>query len=1347
MASRRWWLATLLLARAAAQPLQPAQPLPMRPDDWSPLQPEAELIPPGLGLSSQGGGCDPSWCDCSNTIFCGAQQDHPEKASCNLCDQKWLFVLSAGGRSGSTSILEGLNALPGVSLSGENLGLLTDMQREFAKVDSLVSRNKAKESAAFYLPELHGLKRHTLCAQQSTIARLAGANGSSANMGGGPDQIFGFKELVELRSFEAGGKFAAGTSHLEASTKDKREWVQFLEKLFPCSRIVFNLRRDRAAQARAILSSFGSFSKDPFGDASPPLTLVENDIEQASQFLLEMHNNRSATGRSFLMYTEDMTAKRFSELARWLDRPCTFNAPPTANEPDPNGKKSSYFHHSAQVDVSCGPESQIAISPGDAASFRETRDGTEMRGASSDAAPSDAYTRAYASTTHEDEDDACGEVELLPHNEVCTPQLSQNLSSRGDRPQLDLMNQRAPGADMGGPGGPLSTPGSRWESLINASDLPPFYIHEGGLFNFTDTVHCLFGATGLSADVDSFDDELVPDIAEHLVDWWLLKRFERHPARVHDPREAQLHVIGTPFTTAYRASRGFIYEKVKVGRRGPLGCGDLKSYYKRTAAIAQHLEQTSTWWKRKQGRDFLVLNSFYWLKDAVGKELLSTLMSGPSIFTTSDRNYVDFLAINATVTPTVIPYKAHYSLEDYAWLQLNAPPKARKYSVTFHGSTGRGTRNEYADGELRQLICDRLGPKLAHSSLHCIHDVWMKQTALADNSRESGAGTIDNAVTRLGQKNGQNLKSDGYRTWIVPKGRKADPETLKAYVNSKICLVPAGDTPTSRRLFDSMAAGCLPVLMAQTEDILPNLPFPHAIDWPRTVLFGGGLSCSLKDNADATVRWVQSLLRPENEEKLQCMARRAQRTFLKYLSLRDVGIVSAILHEIKHDAHRQQLLSSFKAGAADYAAVTAARAKQANLRAVSAARAKQRRADEPERVLSRAQLRSAEISRRSSAAPDGRLGSANDGSREPGSGPALPATPAAPTTPGTPALPALLVSQPVPAPAAADLAGMVGPDLSCAPAEQCGCLGQGRSTVFIRYHKTGCVLTRELMNEIDGQCGIPSQSLPQNESGLLPAQMSVIGAAAVAAKRCTNLKVALDGNNLHLYPAEVVRSLTRPREGVRFVHMLREPLRLVASYYAYHVEGAMGGENNLSYWTSFRSRLTNLSVSDGVAVVAQMLSGDQLPTMVSMHRQLVWSGRANMSGRGDVMEMRMEEFEADFNSTVASLLAHVGVSAGCAKDGQPLQAALARHDVYALSARERVQLDHTHWSAKRGSDMEAEALHALLHGNQTLRHSLKKFGVQLGYKYPDDTPRDDDGHGGGGGGSAQSRAAVVDGRR
>ena len=68
------------------------------------------------------------------------------------------------------------------------------------------------------------------------------------------------------------------------------------------------------------------------------------------------------------------------------------------------------------------------------------------------------------------------------------------------------------GKRAGGGGGPLDAlaqMAGRREAPINASDLPRFYIHEGGLFNFTDTVHCLFGATGLSADVDSFDDELV----------------------------------------------------------------------------------------------------------------------------------------------------------------------------------------------------------------------------------------------------------------------------------------------------------------------------------------------------------------------------------------------------------------------------------------------------------------------------------------------------------------------------------------------------------------------------------------------------------------------------------------------------------------------------------------------------------------------------------------------------------------------------------------------------------------------------------------------------------------------
>lgn len=44
---------------------------------------------------------------------------------------------------------------------------------------------------------------------------------------------------------------------------------------------------------------------------------------------------------------------------------------------------------------------------------------------------------------------------------------------------------------------------------------------------------------------------------------------------------------------------------------------------------------------------------------------------------------------------------------------------------------------------------------------------------------------------------------------------------------SIFCIVPRGDTPTSRRLFDAISAGCIPVILA--DDI--KLPFSTFIDW------------------------------------------------------------------------------------------------------------------------------------------------------------------------------------------------------------------------------------------------------------------------------------------------------------------------------------------------------------------------------------------------------------------------------------------------------------------------------------------------------------------------------------
>ena len=337
-----------------------------------------------LAADGNGEACDPTWCNCKDD-HCAA---HAEDEGCDLCSQKFLFVLSAGGRTGSTSILEGLNSLPGVSLSGENMGLLQDLRTEYDKTNAV---KNSQSKAEYSLPDPQGLQEHTLCRQQSTVVRLAGETIASG------DLIYGFKELLQLPSFDKGGAYESEFPHLPAgpsvchrsplrplrlscmgsfpvidaprparllrpgppckpiSVSDallqaREKWIKYLDTLFPCSRIVLNLRHNRKAQAKGVLESFFNTS-DP--KSVPPLKLLETELEMVSQFMLDWHQNMTSTGRSFLMYTEDMTAERFTELAEWLGQPCTFDSAPHANEFDPQDPMP-YFHDSDEpANVSC----------------------------------------------------------------------------------------------------------------------------------------------------------------------------------------------------------------------------------------------------------------------------------------------------------------------------------------------------------------------------------------------------------------------------------------------------------------------------------------------------------------------------------------------------------------------------------------------------------------------------------------------------------------------------------------------------------------------------------------------------------------------------------------------------------------------------------------------------------------------------------------------------------------------------------------------------------------------------------------------------------------------------------
>ena len=83
------------------------------------------------------------------------------------------------------------------------------------------------------MPEPQGLLKHSLCVQQSMIARLADAGEADAGGGeagggeAGGGEIRGFKELLQLPSLDVGGEFASEYAHLSTRPEVRREldWV------------------------------------------------------------------------------------------------------------------------------------------------------------------------------------------------------------------------------------------------------------------------------------------------------------------------------------------------------------------------------------------------------------------------------------------------------------------------------------------------------------------------------------------------------------------------------------------------------------------------------------------------------------------------------------------------------------------------------------------------------------------------------------------------------------------------------------------------------------------------------------------------------------------------------------------------------------------------------------------------------------------------------------------------------------------------------------------------------------------------------------------------------------------
>ena len=211
------------------------------------------------------------------------------------CERNWLFQVSTG-RSGSTSLMDMLNDLPNVYIAGENAGLFESL---YALHKSSIRTEKQSKHGAY-----HGAWWHHPV-ERSKLRRSARTYVESA-IGLKQNQNYTWVGFKEIRF----------------GTADE---LDYLLSLFPCSKVIVNIRRNIVRQHRSA-----------FMETSIWKLKSHNDM------LLKF--SKKYPKRVFTLALEDFTLDNLNRLAVWLDFPnCRFKQIAHANRNGGYGADKRHF--------------------------------------------------------------------------------------------------------------------------------------------------------------------------------------------------------------------------------------------------------------------------------------------------------------------------------------------------------------------------------------------------------------------------------------------------------------------------------------------------------------------------------------------------------------------------------------------------------------------------------------------------------------------------------------------------------------------------------------------------------------------------------------------------------------------------------------------------------------------------------------------------------------------------------------------------------------------------------------------------------------------------------------------
>lgn len=420
------------------------------------------------------------------------------------------------------------------------------------------------------------------------------------------------------------------------------------------------------------------------------------------------------------------------------------------------------------------------------------------------------------------------------------------------------------------------------QTWIQAGDFEPnpdkvkFFLHNQGAFNFSDVVQCYFEVVGPKDELDLY---ALPVDAEHSTDVRLIHRMSIHPARTLDPAEATIHVIGAPLNTAFLAYN-------LVGH--PCGTGtDLRQRESQMAAALRQLEA----WKTSPEK-FVWIDTDWRVARALGPELMEMMNGGKSVLASADNVIAhEFGKTNRSV---VIPYHVHFMLDRAAVAFANRAQQGNVLNFRYM---------ELVDGtaDMNAIVQRRRAerPISFHSPSANLDETRDISFTFNGKINRTGEGHMRDTLDELirGIQN-TSVKDVDFKKYSIDQFSAISVATANTMLQSLFCLVPAGDTPSSRRLFDALAAGCVPVILEDFPYMARNLPFRNTVRWKDIAIFAGGLECAA-NNVQTMNAWLKSLLEesPKMVWQVERMRSLGRTVFAKFMSYKSPQVVQAFLGE------------------------------------------------------------------------------------------------------------------------------------------------------------------------------------------------------------------------------------------------------------------------------------------------------------------------------------------------------------------------------------------------------------------------------------------------------------------